>query len=130
MILFFDRNTGTAIPKALKEHLKPPGMQVEYHQLYFDPLAQDDFWLAQVGGRGWFVIGQDYSFHKRDPELAAIRTHEVGVFYLWGSESTKWECLRAFAKGYDNIVRVAATVDRPFVYRVHKHGGIQEVPLP
>jgi hypothetical protein len=130
VIFFFDRSTGTAIPKALRDYLKPTDMQVEYHELYFDPLEYDDVWLPQVGDRGWFVIGQDYSYHERRSELAAIQTHGVGVFYLWGSEAPKWESLRALARGYDNILRVAATVDRPFVYRVHKHGGIQEVPLP
>ena len=127
MIIFFDRNTGTAIPKALKEHLKPVGAQVEYHQLYFDHAEKDDVWLAQVGNWGWFVIAQDYSFHERALEKAAIQAHQIGVFYLWGAEATKWDAFRAFARGYDRIIQAATNTERPFIYRVEKSGALNQV---
>lgn len=127
MILFFDRNLGTAIPKALREFLKPPGLQVEIHQDHFDQLAQDDVWLQQVGQWGWFVVTQDYSYHERATELAAIRTHNVGAFYLWGSEAHRWESFRAFAAGYDRLVRVTEIRERPFIFRIERHGGLTTI---
>ena len=126
MILFFDRNTGTAIPRALKEHLKPPSVEVEYHQLHFDQQEQDDVWLAQVGSRGWFVVGQDYRYHERPSELAALTAHSVGVFYLWGAEAPRWETMRVFARAYDRIIRAAQNTPRPFLYRVDRRGALQQ----
>ena len=126
MILFFDRSVGTAIPRALREYLKPPGIGVEYHQLYFDPAEQDDVWLPQAGAWDWFVVGQDYSYHERPTELHALRTYNVGAFYLWGAEEARWETLRVFARAYDKIIKAAKTTTRPFVYSVDRRGSLRE----
>ena len=115
---------------ALRDYLKPPGVQVEYHQLYFNQDEQDDVWLSQVGQREWFVVGQDYKFHERPAELHALKTHNVGAFYLWGADAPKWETMRVFARAYDKIIDATLKTSRPFVYRVHKHGGLYEVALP
>jgi len=127
MILFFDRSVGTAIPKSLREYLKPPGVSIEYHQLHFDQAAPDDEWLPEIGKWDWLVIGQDHSYHQKSPELAAIKHHGIGAFYLWGAEATRWETMRCFAKAYDKILEAATKNPRPFVFRVLKHGGLQEV---
>ena len=47
MILFFDRNVGTVVPKALKALNLP--IPVEYHDDLFPINTPDDQWLAQVG---------------------------------------------------------------------------------
>lgn len=130
MIFFFDRSIGTAIPKALREYLKPPGIEIEYHQIYFAQNEKDDIWLPQVGSRDWFVIGQDYAYHEKPAELAAIKAHNIGAFYLWGAEQPKWETMRVFAKAYDKITEAADDTDRPFVYRVHRSGALVEVLIP
>jgi hypothetical protein len=129
VILFFDRSIGTAIPKALREYLKPPGIGVEYHQDHFDIAERDDVWLPQVGAWDWFVIGQDYSYHERPTELYALRTHNIGAFYLWGAEEPRWETLRVFARAYDKIVRTAKVATRPFVYSVDRRGSLREIYL-
>lgn len=127
MILFFDRSVGTAIPKALIDYLKPRGITVEYHQAHFDMAAPDDVWLPIVGGWGWTVIGQDHNYHNNSPELAALRTHNVGAFYLWGAEETKWDTMRCFARAYDNILRRATVTTPPFIFKVERHGGLNEI---
>jgi hypothetical protein len=127
VILFFDRNVGTAIPKALAEYLKPPGITIEYHQKHFDMASPDDVWLPIVGSWGWVVIGQDHNYHNRSPELAALKAHNIGAFYLWGADATKWEAMQCFAKGYDNILRKATVTAPPYIFRVEKHGGLNEI---
>lgn len=128
MILFFDRSIGTDIPKALREYLKPPGVEIEYHQLHFDPDEHDDVWLPQIGTRGWFVIGQDYKYHEKESELAALRTYSVGAFYLWDTaDKPKWQTMRVFARAYDKILRAADVTPKPFVFRVDRHGRLQEL---
>jgi len=91
--------------------------------------SPDDVWLSIVGGWGWVVVGHDYSFHLRAPELAAIKDHQVGVFYLWGSESSKWESMRSFARAFDNIVEAADKTTPPYIYKVEYRGNLNEVPL-
>lgn len=127
MIFFFDRSIGVRIPEALR-HVRVPH-RIEWHQEHFDQNEQDDAWLSQVGSWGWIVFGQDYKFHEMPSELAAIRQHNVGCFYLWGSEAPIWETMRAFAKGYDKIVQAADVTPRPFVFEVRKHGGLSQVVI-
>jgi len=127
VILFFDRSLGIEIPQSLKR-LKCP-TEITYHQEHFASDLHDDIWLPDIGRWGWFVIGQDYSYHKNPSELAAIKQHGIGAFYLWGAEAPRWESMRVFARGYDNIVQRANITPRPFVFIVQKHGGCTELPI-
>lgn len=130
MILFFDRSVGTTVPTLLQTpKLKLP-VQVEYHESHFRIEEQDDVWLADVGMWGWTVIGQDYSYHKRPNELSAIKQYDIGCFYLWGSEASKWDYFRCFARAYDRIVEAEATTPRPFIYWVSEKGGLRSIPIP
>lgn len=130
MIIFFDRNTGVAIPKALGE-LRVP-VEIEYHQKHFRDNIPDDSWLQQVGFYGWFVITQDYKFHLPGfkSELDAIRNYEIGCFYLWGANQPTWEVMRTFARAYDRIVKAAETTQRPFIYRIQRNGQLRRIKIP
>ncbi|MGH9883269.1 MAG: hypothetical protein ACRD6N_17680 [Pyrinomonadaceae bacterium] len=128
MTLFFDRSVGVTIPQTLLR-LKPP-VDVAYHQEHFAFDEADDVWIPEVTKWGWFIIGQDYSYHKNPSELTAMKQHGAAVFYLWGAEAKKWEALRCFARGFDNILRKTETDTRPYAYTVQKHGGVTELYLP
>lgn len=128
MTLFFDRSVGTRFPKALMDLRLPVG--VTYHQLHFAPDESDDAWLPVVGRNGWTVVGHDHSYHKNESELDAILTHNVGVFYMWGSEATSWEKLVVFARAFDKIIRKQEQTERPFLFRVQKNGRVVEDYLP
>jgi len=128
VILFFDRSVGVSIPKALREYLNPPDIAaIEYHDLHFEMDEGDDVWLPKVGEHDWFVIGQDHNYHNNSPELEAIRQYGIGAFYLWGAEEHRWETMRCFARGYNNIVRRAAIEPRPFVFKVERAGNLNQV---
>jgi hypothetical protein len=92
--------------------------------------TDDDVWLPVVGSWGWTVLGHEYSFHENENELAALRDHNIGAFYLYGAEDSPWEVLRAFVRGYVKIVRAIDVEPRPFVFRVSKAGGLSEVHFP
>lgn len=128
MILFFDKNIGTSIPKGLAM-MKPP-FQVEYHQKYFAMNLEDDKWLPIVGTKQWTVIGHDKSFIDNQSELDAIKKYKIGCFCLWGANITKWEKLRIFFKSYDHIAAAEASTNRPFVYLIKKNGGLKAKKLP
>ena len=78
MILFFDRSTGTTVPRTLQwQNLKFP-IRVEYHETHFPYDEDDDKWLPIVGGWGWTIIGHDYSYHKQPHELNALKRYNMG----------------------------------------------------
>lgn len=128
MTFFFDRNLGTAIPRALKE-LRAP-VTVESHQTHFREDLDDPSWLREVGFYGWFVVTQDYKLHLRPDELDAIKQYEVGCFYLWGATATKWESFRVLARAFDNILAAAQQTERPFIFDVLPDGSLQRIELP
>ena len=123
MTLFFDRNIGRSVPKALRIL----GLPAECHDDYFTPDTQDDQWMATVGQAGWTVIGHDKKFHEIKVELQAIHQHKLGVFYLWGANAKKWDKMRLFARVYDKIMLVIRSEQRPFIYRVYKTGAFKKV---
>ncbi|HTE86357.1 MAG TPA: hypothetical protein VK821_16680 [Dehalococcoidia bacterium] len=128
MILFFDRNAGTTVPKALQA-LKPP-VGITYHQEHFPMNSPDDVWLPQVGAWDWIVLTQDHKFHLLPNELRALKDYNIGCFYLWGAKATKWELMRSFARCYDRLLDRAMNTPRPFIYKVSKDGRLIAVRIP
>jgi hypothetical protein len=127
MILFFDKNFGTSVPKALKT-LKPP-FGIEYFQDHYELEIDDDKWLPEIGKKRWTVIGHD-KFNKFDSELYAIKNYSVGCFYLWGGMAKKWDKMKLFFKAIDRIIQADTSTPRPFVYAVKKNGGLKRIKLP
>ena len=126
--LFFDRSVGKRIPEALLTLRLP--INICYHQQYFATAEQDDVWLAQVGAWKWFVIGQDWSYHFKIPELSAIKQYNIGCFYLWGAEDPMWQTMRCFARAYDRILAVIESIPTPFIYRVTQSGLLRPINIP
>lgn len=130
MILFFDRSIGVVVPQVLQwKSLRFP-IQVHYHEQHFAINEQDDIWLSRIGQWGWTVIGHDSKYHKKPPELSAIKQYKVGCFYLWGAENTRWEKLKCFARAYDRIVEADVATPKPFIYRVSRTGRLRMIALP
>ena len=121
-VLFFDRDVGIKLPKALKDLRLP--VPVEYHQLYFAQNAADDLWMPVIGVRRWFVVGHDRHHHTRASELAAVTDYGIGCFCLWGGDKPLHEKMRCFLAAYDKIIEATCTTPRPFVYRVTKAGNL------
>lgn len=120
MILFFDRNFGKTIPKVLQQIRRFP-FEVHYHQEYFAQGELDDVWLPTVGEKDWLVVTQDYSYHKNQSEIDAIRHYKIGCFYLWGAKATQWEMFRCLVRAVDRMIQVAEESPKPFIYVVRKN---------
>ena len=139
LTLYFDRSLGKALPEALRllkvpnviHHHTPPEIiglrRRASHNGIFPEDAPDDDWLSFVGKRGWTAFSQDYKMHREPAPLAAIRQHNVKVFYLWGAESSRWEKMRVFARAYDKIIEVSNSQPGPFVKRITKTGMLEDV---
>ena len=127
MILFFDRSLGKGLGRTLRRARGFPAT-VELHDQHFPQNTPDDEWLAEIGQRGWIAIGQDYHHHLMGLERDAIRTHRVGVFYLWGANASQWEQLRVLAKAW-SLIEAMSTTAPPFIYRIEKSGRLTNVPI-
>ena len=117
LTLFFDRNIGLRVPKALRT-LRPPVAIKDHQQVGFDIDAPDDEWLAIVGAKSWVVITQDRKFHKVTLELAAVQTHSVRCFYLHGGSDVMWSTFCSFITAFPRIIEIADQVPAPFIYQV------------
>lgn len=128
MTLFFDRDVGIRLPRALLE-LKLP-TPVEYHQRYFDIASLDDAWMPQVGGWGWIVVGHDSRHHSEAAELSAVKQYEMACFYLWGGNARRWEKMLCFLRAFEAIMEADLITERPYIYRVSRIGRLTSVPIP
>ena len=129
MIIFFDRDIGTSLPKALTELHFEQFNEMHYHQQHFQPNEADDVWLPQAGQRGWTVIGHDSKHHAKETEISAIKQYNIGCFYLWGGEAKRWNKMQCFARAYERIVEAEKSTPRPFIYRVDKMGALKQIPI-
>ncbi len=126
-VLFFDRDVGTALPRALGILRLPK--PVEYLQSHFPTDTQDDEWMPVVGSRGWILIGHDRMHHRRSPERSAIQRYEMGCFYLWGAQAPRWEKMRCFLNAYERILESIDTTPKPFIYRINRFSRLESVAI-
>lgn len=117
LTLFFDRNIGLRVPKALRILRPPVGIKI-HQEVGFDKEAPDDEWLAKVGAKGWVVITQDRKFHEVTLELAAVQTHSVRCFYLHGGSDVVWSTFCNFITVFPRIIEIAEQEPTPFIYQV------------
>jgi len=119
LTFFFDRCTGSAVPKLLQKTRAPFAIEYQDDRKhgFSDDLA-DDKWLAEVSKKGWIVISHDKRFHIDSVAIEAVRQHRGRVFYLDGGSNVKWGKLRRFAAAYKKIEALAAAQKGPFIYRV------------
>ena len=126
-VLFFDRDVGTSLPRALDVLTLPT--RVEYLQNHFPMDAQDDEWMPVVGARGWIILGHDRMHHRRSPESSAIREYEMGCFYMWGSQARRWEKMRCFLNAYERILQAIDATPKPFIYRINRDSRLEPVTI-
>lgn len=126
-VLFFDRDVGTALPRALDTlRLRT---RVEYLQNHFPTNAQDDQWMPDVGSRGWILVGHDRMHHRRPLESQAIQEYQMGCFYLWGAQAPSWEKMRCFLNAYERILDVIEATPKPFIYRINRASRLESVAI-
>ncbi len=89
----------------------------------------DDEWLTIAGQKQWIVFSHDRKFHKIDMECLAITQHQVGCFYLWGSNAGTWEKLQCFMRAYDRMREAILTTPRPFIFDVAQNGRLRRVAI-
>ena len=80
LVLFTDRDLGTAFPEILKR----AGLAVERHRDHFSPDCPDEDWLAEVGRRKWVALTHDARIRYKPNEPAAVIRHRVRLLVIVG----------------------------------------------
>jgi hypothetical protein len=122
MTLFFDRNLGKLVPRALAR-LR---LSVEWHdKLELSPTTPDDEVLQVVGTNGWCMVTCDKRIATRENQRQAFVDHRVGCFVLWGgAQESPWQRVRVIARNWERIEQMASDPsNRPFVCRLHLRGA-------
>jgi hypothetical protein len=122
---YFDRSAGRAFPDALNILRLP----VEHQSYHFAADTKDDVWLSKVGERKWYVLSYDRKFLRYAAEKAAIKQFSIGCFILWGAQATRWEKMQCFVRGYDRMMRVIETKERPFMYSMDRRGNLRKAAI-
>ena len=126
LTFFFDRTFGTRLPSVLAK-MKPP-VRVKWHQEQgFPHKMPDDEWMGVIGPRNWIAISQDRKWHLLENELAAVRQHELGCFYL--PSVNRWESLIQMVTRCERMVRLTNETPRPFIYELKGNGRLYRVQI-
>ena len=114
MILFFDRNTGSRLPRALNLL----GVPVEYHAKHFRHDTPDDVWLPKAGQEQWTVVTHDRNFIFNESEMRAIADHRVGCLVFAGGGNERWTKVRLLARAWDRIMTLVSSETPPYIWAV------------
>jgi hypothetical protein len=86
--------------------------------------------MPEVAQRGWIMIGHDSRHHQEKSEIAAIKQHNAGCFYLWGANATRWEKMRSFLRAYPGMIEADRITPRPYIFRITETGQLSRIPIP
>jgi predicted nuclease of predicted toxin-antitoxin system len=117
MTLFFDRNMGARVPRALST-LR---LSVKWHDHLLRQDASDPEWLRLVGENGWVAVTCDGQIEHKPMEIAALAENNVSCFVLCGcGRATPWERVRLIARRWDVMRELCTSTDGPFLCKLFR----------
>ena len=126
MKFLVDNNIGPGVAKGMRCF----GEDVMHLTEHFRPDVSDPEWLARVGKDGWFVLTRDDRIRSRPNELAAVKRHGVGLFFLSGKNRTKCDIIQQLVRNWPGIKDHARRNRPPFAIRVPPTGTkLAKLPL-
>lgn len=126
MTFFFDNNLGDYLVKGLRGF----GEDVSHLIEHFPADTPDEEWLEFVGTEEMFLLTRDQKIRKRPMELAALKRHKVGAFFLGGKAMGRWDQIKQIIRAWPRIKETANSTNRPFACRVNRSGSkIDKLPL-
>ena len=113
MTLFFDRNVGVRLPRALHRL----GMDVTWHDEHFAPTTSDEEWLTEAGRRGWIVITHDTKIAVNQSERRAVIDAGVQCFVLDSGSARPWVKALTLGAAWAKITAVLNKEPPPFIWQ-------------
>jgi hypothetical protein len=120
-VFFLDRSLGV---DQIRRELEAIGLNVEIHDDHFPRDSEDQFWLREVGRRGWVVLTKDQRIRYRPMELEALRSSGARVFVLIAGNLRGAEIAAVFTNAMPGICRVLDDQPGPFVRRITSRGEV------
>ena len=92
MILFFDEDLGTSVPRAL--HLVGISTEWVSSSSRVRKGTPDEIWIPQVGELGFLVLSCNTAILKAQAQHELLIKHNVGAVFLTSGQERKADVLR------------------------------------
>jgi hypothetical protein len=126
---FFDRDIGTAVPRAL-QIVRQAYEDVHYHDELFDADTEDVDWIADVGGRGWIVVTRNRKIGTNPAEIAAVEEAGLRCFCLTqtrGHQLDRWRMLERVVCSWADMQAEVRTRPAPFFIGIGRGGAFKVI---
>lgn len=114
-VFFTDRDLGKLFPELLRN----AGICTEGHSDHFPDYVKDEFWLTEVGRKGWFCLTHDKRIRYRPHEKAAIMMSGLGLFVLVG-DAKHQELAENFINTLNKVKKFIKKYPRPFIAKIYR----------
>jgi hypothetical protein len=112
----------------LVDALRNAGARVEmFHDHFTKPVPPDHVWLADIGRRGWCVLGRDKAQRYDKLEKEAIRSAGVARFCLVGKRLGKTALADAYRRALPRMRKFVAKYRPPYFAKVYRDGAVKMV---
>jgi PIN domain-containing protein len=88
----------------------------------FSEAARDEEWLSAIGKDGWTLITRDDHIRWKPAELAALKVHGIGAFFLGGKNRSRCDLIQQLVRNWPRIKELSTKTRRPFAFRVPPQG--------
>lgn len=126
-MIFIDRS----IPRGVADALKAIGRDdVSWLEDLYAHNVKDEEWLPDAGANGWLVLSRDKKIMTRPGQRGLVIRHHVGMFvFNQRHDPSKWDYFKLLGKCLDEMERLFAATERPFIFVVSREGVIRRYDL-
>ncbi len=120
MNLFFDEDTGTGLPKAVKL-LRLPSVE---HVAYPGPAGplpkgtSDPDWIEFAGSHGYLALSQNRKILESDAERQAVIDAQAGIVFVGTGQERSWLVMRLLLNQWLWLLETHELVERPFAFHL------------
>jgi hypothetical protein len=137
MIIFTDENIPPHLAPGFQLIQGPESMktgiplEVQHLPEYFGYGTKDKDWIPAIGKLKACVITRDVRLNRRKHEIALLREHDLGIFFLKAqtkkSGLSVWQMVEMLARSWPEIAKIAVEETRPFGYEVFINGKLKSI---
>lgn len=122
MKVYIDRDLG----RSFGEALRLLGVEVLlYLERYHDVAPpHDDVWIPDIAADDYVILTHDGKIRSRSGERQVFQASNAKCFVLATRNATRLENFRAIMIAWDEIRRIVASEQAPFMYGISKTGKL------